>query len=55
MVVSDGGKGGGDENNHSCKKEVMKHCCGLEDLDEKTSQTEESLTPCSFKGGVVSR
>lgn len=27
----------------SCKKKVMEHCCGVEDLDEKATQTEQSL------------
>lgn len=41
-----------DENNPSGKKDVMEHRCGLEDLDEKASQTEQSLVLLKWGGGV---
>lgn len=46
-VVPDGVEGGGNENNPGCKEEVMEHRWGLEDRDEKATQTEQSLTPFS--------
>lgn len=40
---------GGNDNNHSCKKEVNEQRCELEDMKEKATQTKQSLTSCLLK------